>query len=79
MRSSPGNALVDGATVSLTPADPAVKLPTPVDSTNGAASFTDLPAGSYTITASKTSTSQTGTKVASVTVGGNTSVTVTIS
>ncbi|HEU5270455.1 MAG TPA: hypothetical protein VFU36_11080, partial [Jatrophihabitans sp.] len=79
VRSSPGNALVDGATVSLTPADPAVKLPTPVDSTNGAASFTDLPAGSYTITASKTSTSQTGTKVASVTVGGNTSVTVTIS
>lgn len=79
VRSSPGNALVDGANVSLTPADPAVKLPTDVTSTNGAASFSNLPAGSYTITASKTSTSQTGTKVASVTVGGTTSATVTIS
>jgi hypothetical protein len=79
VRSSPGNALVDGATVSLTPGDAGVSPPPDVISNNGAASFSNLPPGSYTITATSSSTSQTGTKTVTITVGNTTSATVTIS
>jgi large repetitive protein len=74
-----GGALVDGATVSLTPADSSVTAPPDVISNNGAASFADLPPGTYTVTASKASTSQTGTATATVTVSATASVTVRIS
>lgn len=75
----PGGALVDGATVSLTPADSSVTAPPDVVSNNGAASFADLPPGTYTVTASKASTSQTGTATATVTVSATATVTVRIS
>jgi hypothetical protein len=74
-----GGGLVDGATVSLTPADSLVRTPTDVVSNNGAASFSDLPPGTYTVTASKASTSQTGTASATVTVSATATVTVRIS
>jgi large repetitive protein len=85
VRSSPGNALVDGATLSLAPADTAVTAPPDDVSVAGSGGFSNLPPGSYTITATKSTTvsgvttTKTGTKTVTITVGNTTSTTVTIS
>jgi hypothetical protein len=71
VRLKAGNALVDGATVSVTPADAAVTPPTDDVTDKGLVSFTQLPPGKYDITATKVTTAadgstvtQTGTDVA---------------
>ncbi|MFL6162093.1 MAG: collagen binding domain-containing protein [Jatrophihabitantaceae bacterium] len=86
VRSSPGNSPVDGATVSLAPADTAVTAPPDDVSVAGSAGFSNLPPGSYTITATKsttvggTTTTKTGTKTVTVTASSTAqAVTITIS
>ncbi len=80
-----GGGSVDGAQVSVAPADSDVTAPPGDVSVNGSVSFSDLPAGSYTITATKsttvggTTTTKTGSRTVTVTVGNTTSTTVTIS
>ena len=85
VRASPGNTLVDGATLSLAPADTAVTAPPDDVSVAGSGGFSNLPPGSYTITATKSTTvsgvttTKTGTRTVTITVGSTTSTTVTIS
>jgi len=86
VRSSPGNSLVDGATVSLAPSDTAVTAPPDDVSVAGSSGFSNLPPGSYTITATKSTTvggvttTKTGTKTVTVTASATAlAVTVTIS
>lgn len=81
-----GGGPVDGAQVSVLPADSAVTAPPDDVSVNGSVGFSNLPPGSYTITATKTTTvsgvttTKTGTETVPVTVSGTPlAVTVTIS
>ncbi|MEO6503966.1 MAG: carboxypeptidase-like regulatory domain-containing protein [Jatrophihabitantaceae bacterium] len=75
-----GGALVDGATVSLQPADTLVTPPTDdVSDNKGLAGFTLLPPGDYTITATKTTTTGSGASAVTTTQTGAVTVTVTAS
>jgi hypothetical protein len=79
VRQKTGNALVEGATVSLLPADGSVTAPTDdVSDNKGLAGFTQLPPGSYDVTATKTTTTTTGTGADEVTVTTTQTGTVTV-
>lgn len=80
VRQKTGNALVEGATVSLLPADPLVTPPTDdVTDNKGVAGFTQLPPGSYEVSATKTTTTGTGADAVTTTQTGTATVTVTAS
>jgi hypothetical protein len=75
-----GGALVEGATVSLLPADALVTAPTDdVSDNKGLANFSQLPPGDYDVTATKTTTTGSGATAVTTTQTGTVTVTVTAS